>query len=98
MTEDMIAISGGIATGIIFILAVLAPLARALVRRVDAKVGATPPSPELMARLERMEQAIDSIGVEVERISEGQRFTTKLLSEQRGAEGGRALPKREEGA
>jgi hypothetical protein len=28
-----------------------------------------------------MEQAIDSIAVEVERISEGQRFTTKLLSE-----------------
>jgi hypothetical protein len=28
-----------------------------------------------------MEQAIDSIAIEVERISEGQRFTTKLLSE-----------------
>jgi hypothetical protein len=28
-----------------------------------------------------MEQALDSIAVEVERISEGQRFTTKLLSE-----------------
>ena len=34
---------------------------------------------ELQGRLERMEQAIDSIAVEVERISEGQRFTTKLL-------------------
>ncbi len=33
-----------------------------------------------------MEQAIDSIAVEVERISEGQRFTTKLLSERQGAE------------
>jgi hypothetical protein len=28
-----------------------------------------------------MEQAIDSIAVEVERISEGQRYTTKLLSD-----------------
>jgi hypothetical protein len=28
-----------------------------------------------------MEQSIDAIAVEVERISEGQRFTTKLLSE-----------------
>jgi hypothetical protein len=28
-----------------------------------------------------MEQAIDSIAVEVERISEAQRFTTKLLTE-----------------
>ena len=37
--------------------------------------------PSVTARLERMEQAIDSIAVEVERISEGQRFTTKLLSE-----------------
>jgi hypothetical protein len=29
-----------------------------------------------------LEQAVDAIAVEVERISEGQRFTTKLLSEQ----------------
>jgi hypothetical protein len=36
---------------------------------------------EIAARLERMEQAIDAMAVETERISEGQRFTTKLLSE-----------------
>ena len=36
---------------------------------------------ELSARLERIEQAIEAIAVEVERVSEGQRFTTKLLSE-----------------
>jgi hypothetical protein len=29
-------------------------------------------------------QALDAIAVEVERISEGQRFTTRLLSESRG--------------
>ena len=34
------------------------------------------------ARLSRLEQAVDAIAVEVERISEGQRFTTRLLSEQ----------------
>ena len=33
------------------------------------------------ARLERMEQAVDAIAIEIERISEGQRFTTKLLSD-----------------
>jgi len=33
------------------------------------------------ARLERMEHAMDAIAIEIERISEGQRFTTKLLSE-----------------
>ena len=33
------------------------------------------------ARLERMEQAVDAIAIEIERISEGQRFTTRLLSQ-----------------
>lgn len=33
------------------------------------------------ARLERIEQAVDAIAIEIERISEAQRFTTKLLSE-----------------
>lgn len=32
-------------------------------------------------RLERIEQAVDAIAIEVERISEGQRFTTKLLAD-----------------
>jgi hypothetical protein len=62
------------------------PLARAFARRLER---GTPPEPrlpnEITARLERMEQAIDTIAIEVERIAEGQRFTTKLLSE-RGRE------------
>lgn len=33
-------------------------------------------------RLARLEQAVDAIAVEIERIAEGQRFTTRLLSEQ----------------
>jgi len=36
---------------------------------------------EDVARLQRLEQAVDSIAIEVERISEGQRFTVALLSE-----------------
>lgn len=32
-------------------------------------------------RLQHLEQAVDAIAIEVERISEGQRFTTKLLAE-----------------
>jgi hypothetical protein len=31
------------------------------------------------ARLERVEQAVESIAIEMERVSEGQRFVTKLL-------------------
>ena len=34
-------------------------------------------------RLGRMEQAIDAIAIEVERISEAQRFVTKLLAERK---------------
>ena len=33
------------------------------------------------ARMTRLEQAIEAIAVEVERIAEGQRFVTKLLAE-----------------
>ena len=37
--------------------------------------------PAVDARLERIEHAMDAIAIEVERISEAQRFTTKLLAE-----------------
>jgi len=37
-------------------------------------------------RLQRLEQGMDAVAIEIERISEGQRFVTKLLSEQRSAE------------
>jgi len=63
------------------ILAIGVPLARAYSRRMDAESKNPRIPTEITSRLERMEQAIDSVAVEVERISEGQRFTTKLLSE-----------------
>ena len=37
--------------------------------------------PEMAARMARIENAIESVAVEVERISEGQRFTSRMLSE-----------------
>ena len=60
-----------------------APIARAIARRIERGVtgGSTSSMPnDVAARLERMEHAIDAIAVEVERISEGQRFTAKLLA------------------
>jgi hypothetical protein len=60
------------------------PIARAIARRMDKDTVTPKVPPEVIQRLERMEQAIDSIAVEVERISEGQRFTTKLLAERAG--------------
>jgi hypothetical protein len=35
----------------------------------------------LEQRMERIEQSIDAVAVEVERVSESQRFVTKLLAE-----------------
>ncbi len=61
------------------------PIARAYARKVDRGTDRPSVPPDVAARLERMEQAIDSIAVEVERISEGQRFTTKLLAERGSA-------------
>jgi hypothetical protein len=62
------------------VIAIGFPIARAYAKRMER--GGAPQIPsDVSARLERMEQAIDSIAVEVERISEGQRFTTKLLAE-----------------
>jgi len=58
-----------------------APLARAMARRIERGVsGGNQMNSDVAARLERMEQAIDAIAVEVERIAEGQRFTSKLLA------------------
>jgi hypothetical protein len=66
------------------ITAIGVPIARALARRIEGGVrgGLMPGSVpnDLGVRLDRMEQAIDAIAVEVERISEGQRFTSKLLA------------------
>lgn len=69
---------------------VAAPFARAYAKRIEHG-GTAPAIPAgITERLERMEQAIDSIAIEVERIAEGQRFTTKLLSDARSAD---ALPR-----
>jgi hypothetical protein len=67
------------------VTAIGVPVARAYARRMDSGGRAPARFPdEVSARMERMEQALDTIAVEVERISEGQRFTTKLLSERTG--------------
>ncbi len=73
------------AMAIVPITAIGFPIARAYARRVEQGDATKRVPLEVTARLERMEQAIDSIAVEVERISEGQRFTTKLLAERSGA-------------
>ena len=59
------------------------PLARAFARRMDRRSATGQIPAEVSSQLEHLNQAVDAIALEVERISEGQRFTTRLLTEQR---------------
>jgi hypothetical protein len=57
------------------------PIARAFARRVDRKPVGGSPDPEVGRRLDRIEQAIEAVAEEVERVSEAQRYSAKLLTE-----------------
>ena len=73
--------------GMLMILGIVlgVPLVRAYTRRLESQPRASLPAGDVTARLERIEQAIEAMATEVERVAEGQRFTTKLLSEVRSA-------------
>ena len=63
----------------------LAPIALAISRLIW-KRATTPARPAIsdqatQQRLEQLQHSVDTIAIEVERISEGQRFVTKLLNE-----------------
>lgn len=80
------------AAPVLFVLFVLAPIAISAARLMwkRARNPARPTAlPDDSRRLERLEQGVDAIAIEVERISEGQRFVTRLLSE---AHDGAAIP------
>ncbi|MCC6243873.1 MAG: hypothetical protein IT353_13600 [Gemmatimonadaceae bacterium] len=70
------------------ILAVWGPLAIAAATVIVRRWGKPKPAPQILessARLERMEQAIDAVAIEVERISEGQRFVTQAMAKNSAA-------------
>jgi hypothetical protein len=72
------------AIGALFMLCVALPLsiafARRIWRRTTSAVAAIPS--EISERLSRMDQALDAIAVEIERIGEGQRYLTRMHAEQ----------------
>lgn len=58
------------------------PLMRAIARRIER--GAPQPAQipnDLRQQLHQISASVDAIAIEVERISEGQRFTTKMLAD-----------------
>lgn len=87
---DWDAIFGG---GAVLSFALLFPFVIAYSRRIwrrSAKTTVMMP-PEVSSRMQAMEDAIESVAVEVERIGEGQRFMTQALS----AGGAEAIPVRQ---
>jgi len=65
-------------------LFVLFPLSAAMARNIwrrGSRHAAPVQSAESTQRMERLEQAVDAIAIEIERVSEGQRFVTRLLTE-----------------
>jgi hypothetical protein len=82
--EDIvIPIAGMIFSGI---MVLGLPLVILYVRRLWNRDSGSenPSSASTDHRLERIEQAIDAMAVEVERVAEAQRFMTKLLSDRAG--------------
>jgi hypothetical protein len=72
----------GIPIGGLLLMMMVVPVSLAWARRI-ARGGNKPVtlSRDAIDRLERLEQAIDTVAIEVERISEGQRFVTKILAD-----------------
>jgi len=70
----------------VFIFAPIAfSISRFFWRRSSGQARAAVPDHATQQKLEHLQQAVDTIAIEIERISEGQRFVTRLLNE-------RALP------
>ncbi len=76
------------AISILSIVMVWGPLAWAAGRVMIRRWAHPKPAPQILessARLERMEQAIDAVAIEIERISEGQRFVTQAMAKRDAA-------------
>ena len=58
-------------------------IAAAFAARARAKLKGSPDLSKFDSRLDRIEQSLDSVAVEVERVSEAQRFSARLLAERR---------------
>jgi archaellum component FlaC len=85
---DMAGLDDGavVAISVVFTLAVLMPLSITFARLIWRRAsGAIMPqrSKEEIERLDRLEAAVETIAVEMERVSEGQRFVSRLLTEGR---------------
>ncbi len=73
----------------VVVIALGIPIIRAITRRWERGAKAvTSLPPDVTNRLERIEQAVEAVAIEVERMAEAQRFTAKLMVEQRALPAG----------
>jgi hypothetical protein len=66
----------------VFAIIVGFPIARAIGRWIDRRGHQPRIAPDITTQLNQIAQSVDAMAIEVERISEGQRFTTRLLADQ----------------
>ena len=70
----------------IAIIAIIAGTVMSVVKTLAGRSSVKPAElAQINERLTRIEQAVDSVAIEMERVSEGQRFATRLLAERGGA-------------
>ncbi|MEO6446965.1 MAG: hypothetical protein ABIZ91_15680 [Gemmatimonadaceae bacterium] len=77
-----------------FIISVVTSIGRIFGRRRNPASLAEAGLAQIDQRLDRMEQAIDAMSVEMERVSEAQRFTAKLLTERSSERASERAPER----
>lgn len=83
--REAVAISIGFFVMVAFII-VGWPIARAMGRRIDRRSAAPQLDSGIASQLQRIEHTVEAMAIEVERISEAQRYVARLETE-RGREG-----------
>jgi hypothetical protein len=74
--EEVFALSG------LFLFVVVFPLTIAYARRIWRRGAPTAMPQEIYDRFTRVEQSLDTIAIEIERVGEGQRFLTRMQAQQ----------------
>lgn len=80
MDPDVV-VFGQVAIIIVLLASSLSAIVVGLVRGVQSKPKHVKPGDVQNLQLEQLQQSVDAIAVEVERIAEAQRFSAKLLAE-----------------
>lgn len=71
--------------GLMALLGTIAKLSFVFIKTRGSNSASPAALEQIAQRLEALQQSVDATSIEVERLGEGQRFTTKLLAERNGA-------------